>query len=77
MNFDLLSDSQLNIIHDQQFISNREAICIIACAGSGKTTTIINKVYYMINHLNCNPEQFVLTTFTNNAANEMIKEIKN
>ena len=76
MNFDLLNDSQLNIIYNQQFISNREAICIIACAGSGKTTTIINKVYYMISHLKCDPEQFILTTFTNNAANEIINRLK-
>ena len=43
-------------------------MCIIACAGSGKTTTIVYKIKHMICNLNCNPYDFVITTFTRNAA---------
>ena len=70
-----MNDSQNDIIHDNLFILNKQALCVIACAGSGKTTTIINKIKYMINNLHCNPEEFIITTFTNNAVDDIIKRI--
>ena len=73
----MLNVNQQDIISNSEFINNRQAICIIACAGSGKTTTIINKVLYMIKYLNCLPKDFILTTFTKNAAEEMINRMKN
>ena len=39
-------------------------ICIISCAGSGKTLTITARVAYMINYYDCDPESFIITTFT-------------
>ena len=71
-----LNDAQIDIIKDNKFQISKQALCVIACAGSGKTTTIINKVLYMIKNLNCNPEEFILTTFTRNAAEEMSQRIK-
>lgn len=71
----LLNNIQKEIIYDTEFLSQQQALCIIACAGSGKTTTIINKVIYMIEILNCNPEEFILTTFTRNATEEIIKRL--
>jgi superfamily I DNA and RNA helicase len=41
---------------------------IIACAGSGKTTTILCKIKYMIDILNVNPKKILLTTFNRDAA---------
>lgn len=70
-----INDQQLEIINDNTFQTQKQAICIVACAGSGKTMTIINKITYMIKYLNCKPNEFVLTTFTKNAAEEMIKRI--
>lgn len=72
----MLNINQQDIISNSEFIHNKQAICIIACAGSGKTTTIINKVLYMIKYLNCSPKDFILTTFTKNAAEEMINRMK-
>ena len=72
---DMLNDIQKEIIYDTEFLDHQQALCIIACAGSGKTTTIINKVIYMIQILNCNPEEFILTTFTRNATEEIIKRL--
>jgi hypothetical protein len=75
-----MNKQQLDIIQNSDFIQDKkkvkQALCIIACAGSGKTTTIINKVVYMIKYLNCSPSDFVLTTFTKNAAEEIIKRIR-
>lgn len=44
---------------------------LLACAGSGKTTTIVSKIAYMITNQNIDPETIMLTTFTRNAAKEM------
>jgi DNA helicase-2/ATP-dependent DNA helicase PcrA len=71
-----LNPNQLQIINDNTFLTSKQALCVIACAGSGKTTTIINKVQHMINHLDCDPKEFILTTFTRNAAEEMSNRIK-
>ena len=71
-----LNPTQIEIITNTGFLQNKQALCIVACAGSGKTTTIINKVIYMIKYLNCNPKEFILTTFTRNAADEMSKRMR-
>ena len=70
-----MNEMQNNIIFDDKFLTNRQALCIVACAGSGKTTTIIAKIKYMIEHLNCDPSEFVIQTFTNNATNDIIERI--
>lgn len=44
---------------------------LLACAGSGKTTTIVSKIAYMITKQGIDPETIMLTTFTRNAAKEM------
>lgn len=49
---------------------------LIACAGSGKTTTIVAKIAYMILNQNIDPSTIILTTFTRNAANEMKERLK-
>jgi hypothetical protein len=75
MNEQNFNDLQLDIIKNNEFHQKKQALCVVACAGSGKTTTIINKVIYMIKYLNCSPSDFVLTTFTKNAAEEIKKRI--
>lgn len=76
MNEQNLNELQIDIIKNNEFQgSKKQALCIVACAGSGKTTTIINKVIYMIKYLNCSPCDFVLTTFTKNATEEIKKRI--
>ena len=49
---------------------------IIACAGSGKTTTILCKIKYMIENNNINPKKILLTTFNIDAANVLKKRMK-
>jgi len=71
-----LNEEQLQIIYDNSFLKQKSALCIIACAGSGKTTTIITKIVDMIKNFNCVPEHFFITTFTRNAASEMKSRLK-
>ena len=66
-----LNKEQLEIVINNEFLNKKYSMCIIACAGSGKTTTIISKIIYMIKDLECDPEDFFITTFTRNAANEL------
>lgn len=68
-----LDDQQLSIYH-YDYHSN-PALCIIAGAGSGKTTTIISKIVKMIEE-DCNPSNFYITTFTRNAANMLKTKIR-
>jgi hypothetical protein len=67
----LLNKEQKDIVIDTSFLNEPMSLCIIACAGSGKTRTLISKIIYMITELNCDPSDFFITTFTRNAANEL------
>jgi hypothetical protein len=71
-----LNKEQQDIILNKDFKKSKTAMCIIACAGSGKTTTIISKIVYMCNKLKCKPEHFFITTFTKNACNELKKRLE-
>ena len=44
---------------------------VIACPGSGKTTTLLRRINYMINDEHINPSEIVMITFTKAAADEM------
>jgi len=50
-----------------------ENISIIACAGSGKTTTLINRIAFLLKHNH--PSSIILTTFTRDAAKDMTKKL--
>lgn len=68
-----LNTEQKNIVLNTDFLEEDavNATCIIACAGAGKTKTIISKVVYMIKELECDPKEFFLTTFTKNASDQI------
>ena len=49
---------------------------VIAGAGSGKTTTIVGKVKYLLLTGQCKPEDILLLSFTNASASEMKERVK-
>ena len=67
-----LNEQQLNAV--LQSIDHN--IVLLAGAGSGKTATLVKRTEYLITDLGVNPENIMLVTFTNKAANE-IKERMN
>ena len=65
-----LNDEQLSIINNI-----RGPMLVIAGAGSGKTRTIVYAVAKLLKS-GTRPGQIMLVTFTNKAANEMIKRVE-
>lgn len=53
----------------------RGAVCVDACAGTGKTATIIERYARLIEQ-GVNPDRLLLVTFTNKAAGEMSERIQ-
>ncbi len=52
-------------------------VLILAGAGSGKTTVLINRIAHMINDCNIAPWNILTITFTNKAANEIKERLLN
>lgn len=55
----------------ESIIKNPHNQLVIAGAGTGKTTTIIGKVKYLLGNNFCKPEEICVLSFTNAAAAEM------
>lgn len=49
---------------------------ILAGAGTGKTTTIVGKVKYLLKKRICNPEDILLLSFTDKSAKDMCEQLK-
>ena len=52
-------------------------LLIVASAGTGKTTTIVERYVNLIEKKGLFPEEILMTTFTNKAAKDMVEKIKN
>jgi len=66
MNLENFNDKQKEAI-----VSTDGPLLILAGAGSGKTTVVVNKIAYILEQKLCNPYQILAITFTNKAANEL------
>lgn len=50
-------------------------VIVMAGAGTGKTTILVNRISYLVNEIGLNPNRILAITFTNKAANEMNERI--
>jgi len=66
----LLDTNQQNSI-----LSNAKRILVVAGAGSGKTTTIVGKVKYLLQVKNIDAKNILVLSFTNASAKEMRERI--
>lgn len=49
---------------------------VVAGPGSGKTSTLVHRVQYLIDELNVDPNHILVLTFTNKAAFELIERLR-
>ena len=66
----------LNKEQKEAVMATEGAVLILAGAGSGKTTVIVNRIAHMIKDLNTYPSQILAITFTNKASQEMKLRVK-
>ena len=66
--------SRLNVEQYSAATSSHKQNLIIASAGTGKTSTIVGRIAFLINS-GVKPEEILLLTFTNKAAAEMVERV--
>jgi hypothetical protein len=67
----LPSEEQLKVIY---FPSDQHR-CMLACAGSGKTETLVRTILRMIIEEGCNPEDFFIVSYTKNSARDICERL--
>lgn len=73
-------NDQLNKMNEKQREAAQHtegALLILAGAGSGKTTVLINRIAYILSKGLCYPSNILAITFTNKAAKELVTRIDN
>ncbi|HEY9203707.1 MAG TPA: UvrD-helicase domain-containing protein, partial [Sulfurimonas sp.] len=67
----------LSRLNEEQYLAatskNRQNL-IIASAGTGKTSTIVGRIAYLLD-AGVKPQEILLLTFTNKAAAEMVQRV--
>ncbi|MDN7878729.1 UvrD-helicase domain-containing protein [Burkholderia aenigmatica] len=61
----------------KMILSNHPATCVVAGAGSGKSTTLVLRVVFMICHLKIRPREMTVVSFTKDSCVELRKKILN
>ena len=64
---------QLNDVQKQAVLTTEGPLLLLACPGSGKTTTIIMRIGYLIEELGIKPKRIKAITFSKASARDMLK----
>ncbi len=73
--FDNIEGRKLDIQQRTAVVTDEDNNIVIAGAGSGKTTTIVGKVNYVLERYKVRPEEILLISFTNKSAKTLAKRI--
>ena len=71
----MLNLDHLNDMQKKAITKTEGPVLILAGAGSGKTTVLVNRIAYIIETKNIRPHNIMAITFTNKAANEMKERV--
>ncbi|PIF34519.1 DNA helicase-4 [Flavobacterium sp. 9] len=73
--FDTIEGRKLDLQQRTSVVTDEQSNIVIAGAGSGKTTTIVGKVNYIIDRYKIKPEEILLISFTNKSASTLAGRI--
>ena len=64
--------------HQQQsvILSENKHLLVVAGAGSGKTLTIIGKIFYLVKYKRVDPEEILCISFTRDSTNSLREKLK-
>ena len=71
-----MSDISLNKEQIEAINTKEGNLLILASAGTGKTTTLVERYVNLVENYNFSPTEIMMTTFTNKAAKDMVEKIK-
>lgn len=74
--FDHVLEYPLDLQQRDSIVKLEDNCLVIASAGSGKTSTIVGKVKYLVEKRHIEPSKILLLTYTRKAANELSERIK-
>ncbi len=69
------AEIKLNKVQTEAVNTTNGNLLIIASAGTGKTTTIVERYINLVETNKVNPNEIMMTTFTNKAAKDMVEKI--
>lgn len=73
--FDTIEGRALDAQQRHAVITDEDNNIVIAGAGSGKTTTIVGKVAYVMHRYNIRPQEILLISFTNKSASDLAERV--
>lgn len=73
--FDNIEGRKLDLQQRTAVVTDEDNNIVIAGAGSGKTTTIVGKVSYVLDRYKVRPEEILLISFTNKSATTLAERI--
>jgi DNA helicase-4 len=73
--FNNIEGKKLDTQQRTAIISNEDNNLVVAGAGSGKTTTIVGKINYLIDRYDTKPNDILLISFTKKSADELASRI--
>lgn len=75
--FDNFENNPLTLQQRRAIVTNENANLITAGPGTGKTSTIVGRIAYLLNRNLCRKDQILALAFTNKAKEEMEKRLSN
>lgn len=73
---DLVEDRTLDREQMEAIVKDVPNHLVVAGAGTGKTTTILGKIKYLLKREECRPEEILVLSFTNASASEMASRLR-